>query len=198
MKTYDELIKGTIFEVDIEQLRDDAFWPPFPDGLSKILPTIARLRDQHERHVSIHGVHEDMGEDIAEFLHLHELRLLQLRYRELADFLSDHTNGASLQDSLDAAIEYAFRLGQTCPPKVRTLKATQNTKGRIPKWYKVADEIRTELAAKSPIRGTAPSKRARYKLLHKHLSERLAKLNMKPVSEFAVRDYLAYVDRERT
>lgn len=198
MATYYEMIKGTIFDMDIEELRDDAFWPSFPESLSRVLPTIERLRDQYERHASTYGVHEDMGEETAEFLHLYELRVLQMRYGELADFLSDHDKGADLQDSLVTAIKYAFVLGQKCPPKARTLRATESTKGRIPKWYAVADKVRAELAAKPSARGTAPSKRARYKLLHKHLSERLVKLNMKPVSEFAVRDYLTYVDKKRT
>lgn len=106
--------------------------------------------------------------------------------------------------ALAFVIQTSFTLGRLfvhpIKNRVRTTPATEKTKGRIPKWYAVADKVRADLARGSPRNNyaMAHNKTAKRNFLHPHINEALEKAGMKPKGQSAVRDYLAYVDRKRT
>jgi hypothetical protein len=147
---------------------------------------------------------EHQAKNKKKFTDLKRGKLLRLvdDLRVKFEYLDDILNPTDI-DILRFTLMGIYLIGAMCPAPDETWEkvapALKNTTGRTPKWYRVADEVRAELAAKKPsVRGTTPSKTARYELLHTHLSKRLEKLEMKPVSKFSVRDYLTRADRERT
>ena len=136
---------------------------------------------------------------------------LKFVYRQFKDSLYRLVDGKGPFDDkrqllrlFGIAVLQAYFLGSACPaPRIakrHTAKAIENTTGRIPKWYAVADKVRADLARGSPRNNyaMAHNKTAKKNFLHPRINEALEKAGMKPMSKSAVRDYLAYVDGKRT
>jgi hypothetical protein len=124
----DDLVEFSVTAEDLQHLRDDSLWHPFPGNLDTFLPTAERVRRQFERHASELGE----GAHIVEYLALRTLRDLQSSYGHLADFLAEHAGGGELQDSLNKVLVYAFVLGQKYPDMS---KAERMRAGRVPRWH---------------------------------------------------------------
>ena len=139
-------------------------------------------------------------------------KFTDLKRRQLLRFITvlkerferlDHL-GHQEEDDFQVALMCAYVLGAMCPSPYetwgKTLKAKEKTKGRKPKWYPIADKVRADLAQGSSENtyAMARTKTAKRNFLHPRINKALDEEEMKPVSVSAVRDYLTYVDRERT
>lgn len=126
------------------------------------------------------------------------ITVLKERFERL-DYL-----GPREEDDFQMALMCAYLIGAMCPSPYetwgKTVKAIEKTTGRKPKWYPVADKVRADLAGGSSGNNyaMARSKTAKRNFLHPRINKALEREGMKPVSLSAVRDYLTYVDRERT
>jgi hypothetical protein len=152
----DDLVEFSVTAEDLQHLRDDSLWHPFPGSLDTFLPTAERVRRQFKRHAS------ELGEEaqIAEYFALRTLRDLQSSYGHLADFLTEHAGGGELQDSLNKVLVYAFVLGQKYPDMS---KAERMRAGRVPWWHSDA-LARAAKMQDYPERPTAAAKRIHEKL----------------------------------
>jgi hypothetical protein len=141
---------------ELPRLRDDTFWPSFPEWMEelKLLPAGERLRGQFKRYVHRRGIPETRESLVAEWHHLKGLRQLQADYKVLADFLSTHAKETDLlQGSLTSVLLNAFFLGQKCPPMKRTSPATGKRKTKKQKRLEIVLPLLAKAEAAYPDAG---------------------------------------------